>query len=99
MNDEFVVNGLLLPPLLRKLLYEGKWKHPGHQVIADVIPSLRNEIDRVIFLRSVDDMRLESTGHLADYPDASELFHDVRGSKCSTPVELPWLDIEQAILI
>jgi hypothetical protein len=99
MNDEFVVNGLLLPPLLRKLLLEGKWKHPGHDIIAEVIPSLRNEIDRVIFLQSVDQMRFESTGLLADYPDMLEFIHQVRGSKYSTPVELPWLDVEKAILI
>ncbi|GAA3809791.1 hypothetical protein ACFS5L_44390 [Streptomyces phyllanthi] len=35
----------------------------------------------------------------ADDPRSSELFREVRGSSHRAPVELPWLDVEQAVLI
>jgi hypothetical protein len=97
MNENFVVNGLILPPLLRELIQAGKWKHPGHDVIGKVIPYLR--IDRVDFLETVEHMRFESTGFLADEPLSSNLFHEVRGSKSLISVDLPWLDVEKTILI
>jgi hypothetical protein len=60
MNDEFVVNGLPLPPLLIEFLKQDKWQNPGDKVIRKVIPFLLGSVD---FLR-VERMRLESSGLL-----------------------------------
>lgn len=95
MDDEFVVNGLPLPPLLVALLKQDKWQHPGNDVLRKVIPFLYHP---VIFLK-VETMRFESSGVLADDVFSSELFHEARGSKSDIPVELPWLDVEKAIMI
>jgi hypothetical protein len=40
-----------------------------------------------------------SPGFIADRQDAAEIFHLVRGSKKLNSIELPWLDIDQAIFI
>src|SRR5579859_899777 len=95
MDNGFVVNGLSLPKLLIDLLQNGKWQHPGEEVIRSVIPFLHDPV----IIRSLDGMRFDSSGHLADNPDDSALFHEVRGSKHQGVVELPWLDVEQAVLI
>ncbi len=96
MSEEFVVNGLPLPSLLIGLMQSGKWKHPGDEVMLKVIPFL---LDRVVFLESVRGMQSESSGKLADIDRESRLFHMVRGSKQTTPVKLPWLDVDKAVVI
>lgn len=96
MDDEFVVNGLALPALLVVLLQGRRWQHPGDEKLGEVIPFLH---DRVIFLQTVKSIRMESSGHLADSPRSSQLFHLVRGSKSTVPVELPWLDADRALFI
>jgi hypothetical protein len=98
MDNKFEVNGLPLPAALVALLEQGKWRHPGHQMMRAVIPFLH---DPVIFLQSIDAMSRESRGSVsfADDSDASEFFHEVRGSDYSERVELPWLDVEKMIFI
>jgi hypothetical protein len=97
MGDEYIVNGLMLPPLLIRLLEQGKWKHPGHEVVKQVVPSLKGE--PVIFLEKVQAMRWESPHQLADEPFNAKIFMAARGSTSAVPIELPWLDVEKAVTI
>src|SRR5688500_18133722 len=78
MNDEFMVNGLPLPPLLVELMKQDGWQHPGVKLISKVIPSL---LVPIIFLK-VMNMQFESEGFakFADGEFSSELFHANRGS-------------------
>jgi hypothetical protein len=94
-EDRTEVNGLPLPPLLASLMAQGRWRHPGDHVIGALIPFLHGPVD---FL-SIEGMRRESTGGLADIPRAAAAFHMARGSRSAAPVELPWLDVEQAVVI
>jgi hypothetical protein len=95
MNDEFVVNGLPLPPLLVELMKHGKWQHPSDKVLREIIPFLLDPVD---FLK-VEYMCLESSGFLADDEFSSKWNHEVRGSQSTEPVELPWLDVDKAVTI
>jgi hypothetical protein len=92
--SELVENNLPLPPLLVSLIEQGTWKHPGDAVMLRVIPFLLYPVD---FLPP---QRLKYTHMwIADNPRSSHFFHEVRGSKSAAPVQLPWLDIECAIII
>ena len=97
---DWTVNGLPMPPLLVELMRTGRWRHPGDSAIASVAPFLSG-IDAVDFLGSVEGMRRESSGHLADDPEMSRLFREVRGDdpKTGRPLGLPWRDVEKSFLI
>jgi hypothetical protein len=92
------VRGLAVPGLLVRLLADGRWRHPGDEVLREVMPWFE---DPLIFLTGVDRME-RASGSLdlfADDPQSSELFREVRGSVAGEPVQLPWLDVERAFLI
>ncbi|HLN29229.1 MAG TPA: hypothetical protein VK395_15880 [Gemmataceae bacterium] len=94
--EEYVVNGLQLPPLLVALLQQGRWQHPGDEVLRRLIPFFRESVD---FLTAVPAMRRESSGFLADEPRIAKVFHEARGSKSAEPLCLPWLDVELAVFV
>jgi hypothetical protein len=99
MNDDFIVNGLALPPLFISLLQQGKWQHPGHARLLDVIPFLREKME---FISSIEAMRfgMKGTLELIDdpiFPFLSERWHYAPGSRSVGPLELPWLDLEKAV--
>lgn len=79
------------------LIDRGLWAHPGDAVLAEVIPWFKSPLD---FLPSPESMERESGSMdmLADDP-TSAFFREARGSRATTPLELPWLDVEQAVLI
>ncbi len=89
------VNGLPLPQLLVDLLATGGWRHPGDEAVRRVIPFLSDAVD---FL-SIQQMEIESRGHLADNPSTAELFHDVRGARPFAANELPWRDVTRSVMI
>jgi hypothetical protein len=93
--DDTHVNGLPLPPLLVQLMRTGNWRNPGDDVMQAAIPFLNGPVD---FL-PLDQMTRESHGTLADFPLSSMALHELRGSQCPTPVELPWLDVDKAVFI
>jgi len=93
MNDEFVVNGLPLPPLLIELLKQDKWQHPGDEVMRNVIPFLLDPVDLLKF----ESMRHQSTRFAEVVVRWS--FHAISGAKSTVPVELPWLDVDKVVLI
>jgi len=94
--SRLAVNGLLMPELLVALIRDGHWSHPGDARLREVIPFL---VDPVDFLRTPEAMAFESSGHLADDPRLSDVFHMVRGSRVVDPVELPWLDADRAFFV
>lgn len=91
------VRGLALPTRLRALIDRGLWRHPGDALLAKVIPWFAAPLD---FLSSADSMARESGSmdRLADDP-LSAFFRLALGSRTPDPLELPWLDVEQAVLI
>lgn len=94
-QETVIVNGLPLPPCITSLMDNGKWVHPGDDVIKMVVPFLNDPVD---FL-SVDSMESESSGHLADDPDSSSLFHEMRGSDSISVPDLPWRDVSSSFFI
>ena len=88
---------LVLPNLMVDLLAAGRWKHPGDEPIREVMPWFENPL---IFLANADQMRHESRSLdlFADDKRLSELFRVRRGTAAS-PVDLPCLDAELAILV
>jgi hypothetical protein len=95
MDDRSMVNGFPLPPLLVSMMATGHWRHPGDEVLRAIIPFLHEPVD---FL-TIDSMRWESRGSLADNPHDAAIFHEARGTRSAAPVELPWLDVDKAIFI
>lgn len=85
-----------IPSLLISLLEAGLWKHPGEDVLHNVVPWITDPLD---FLTSIDQIERESSGHLADYPDSSKRARELRGSLQAPSVELPWRDVDRSILI
>jgi hypothetical protein len=97
MSDEFVVNGLPLPPLLISLIQEGRWKHPGDEKMREAIVFLH---DPVVFVSLEEILSQRDTAlWMADDPRMSALFYTVRGSRDKASAELPWLDAEKCIFI
>jgi hypothetical protein len=97
MSDEFIINGLPLPPLLISLIQQGKWKHPGEDVLYTVIPFLKDRMD----FMTPEQRRFETEGQLeiVDLPIQVPHMRQARGSKASKPLELPWLDVEKMIFL
>ncbi|MCU7824436.1 hypothetical protein [Kitasatospora sp. DSM 101779] len=91
------VRGLPLPHLLLDLIADGRWRHPGDEALAAALPWFADPVELlpdVAAVRrqsaSLDDLSGEELG---------PLFRQARGSAADRPVELPWLDAEQAVLI
>jgi hypothetical protein len=96
VESRIEVNGLPLPALLLALLREDRWRHPGEAPLRRIIPFLVAPID---FLTSPEEMAFESSGHLADNPQLSTKFHEVRGRQAGEPVELPWRDVDRSLFV
>jgi hypothetical protein len=94
---KYEVRGLPLPPLLIALLEQKRWRHPGDELLQSLIPYLREPVD---FLLSLEKIDFESDKlSWCDDHKLSQLFHITCGSRFSTPIHLPWLDIEKAFFI
>ena len=98
MGGDVSVNGLVLPGQLVELMNTGGWQHPGDQALRDLMPWFE---DPLLFLTSINWMRREtpSLSQFADDPPSAQLFRVTRGSTAESPVDLPWLDVERAVLI
>jgi hypothetical protein len=92
------VRGLPLPTLLMEFLVSGRWLHPGDAGLREVMPWFEDPLD---FLTDVHQMSRESRSLdlFADDEALSGLFRAIRGSVSTGPVELPWLDVDLAVLI
>ncbi|MEU8777163.1 hypothetical protein [Streptomyces sp. NPDC048606] len=93
------VRGLPLPVPLMSLIDRGLWRHPGDAAMAQVVPWFE---DPLAFVRDPEQMTFASRSMdlIADDPHPhSAYFRQARGSASAVPLELPWLDVEQAVLI
>jgi hypothetical protein len=81
-----------------ELLASGRWLHPGDEELREVMPWFEDPLD---FLTGVHQMSRESQSldQLTGDEASSRLFRAIRGSVAAGPVELPWLDVELAVLI
>ncbi|XVU20990.1 hypothetical protein ACQPZJ_27390 [Actinoplanes sp. CA-054009] len=80
-----------------RLIETRHWKHPGEHRLARVIPWF---MDPVEFLADARDMERQSRSldQLADDQETARIFHLARLRRRG-PVDLPWLDVDNAILI
>jgi hypothetical protein len=97
-EQDWTVRGLALPSALITLMALGAWRDPDETALRDLLPWFD---DPLVFLDSIGWMRRENEGldHIVDDERSSAVFRMVRGSREPGLVELPWLDIDQAILI
>jgi hypothetical protein len=98
INEDWTVRGLRLPDALVSLLRAGLWRDPSEAALREVMPWFE---DPLSFLPNVEQIRRESRSLdlFADDERLSEIFRERRGSTAQHPVELPWLDPEQAVLV
>ncbi|MFJ3705353.1 MULTISPECIES: hypothetical protein [Streptomyces] len=91
------VRGLALPDLLTSLIDRDLWSHPGDVVLAKAIPWFKDPLG---FVSNPEQMAYasQSMDMFADDPH-SAFFRQARGSRGVAPLELPWLDVERAVLI
>ncbi|OPC78905.1 hypothetical protein B4N89_32820 [Embleya scabrispora] len=82
---------------MTSLIERGLWRHPGDAVLAEVIPWFESPL---VFVSGPEQMEFESQSMdmFADDPHRA-FFREARGSTSTGPLELPWLDVEQAVLI
>jgi hypothetical protein len=91
------VNGLPLPPLLLELLDQDRWRHPGETVLRTAIPWIEDPLD---FLLPPYELAFESLwATLFDHGDHATWMHLARSSRSQVSIQLPWLDVEQAVVI
>lgn len=57
--------------------------------------------DPLMFMADLHDMRFQNNAldHIADDRSISDLFRMARSSRSIHPIGLPWLDVDQAVLI
>ena len=92
------INSLPLPNQLVQLIENGKWKHPGDEVLRTLIPDFYAPIfDPVDFLTSFEAIKRNSK-----IPLGGEMMMDTYkeglGSKSNVP-DLPWVDAELRLFI
>lgn len=92
------IRGLGVPAPLARLIETGRWKHPGETALARVAPWFGDPLD---FLTDTHDMERQSRAldRLVDDEASARLFHLARSHGAADPVDLPWLDVEHAIII
>jgi hypothetical protein len=97
-EHDWSVRGLRLPARLVSLLRSGRWRDPEKSALYSLLPWFE---DPLVFLTSVEGMRREnrSLDLMADDEPSSRLFRVLRGGRERQSVDLPWLDVEQAVLI
>ena len=92
------VRGLVVPPLLRDLIRDGRWRHPGEAALDRAMPWFK---DPLHFLDSVQAMERESNSldFLTEDETSARLFRQARGTGQVSRVDLPWLDVDKAFLV
>jgi hypothetical protein len=94
MTHDWHINGLRLPDPLVRLLQSGGWRHPGDDVLRQMIPWLHDPLD---FLTTYED--LDRDNRLIAAQTGTYDFFQIAHGDLEQPVEMPWLDIDQAVFI
>jgi len=92
-----IPSGLVLPRLLRCLLKNGEWIHPGDDIIAKMLPVLKGE--DLDFCKTFESIDFNSGELMSPNEDENFDFHEYRGSRLDKPRDLPWIDVEKSIFI
>ena len=90
MADDFIVNGLPLPPLLISLIQQGKWRYPGAALMNEVMPKAVGRVDLPIEFYSLKTIRSETASHLRYFKDDDEVVHLFR--ETAATLGIPWMD-------
>lgn len=90
------IRGMRFPTLFRALWLSGHWTQPQENLINSTIPWLQGPLE---FIESMSWMANENRGVLADIPRAAKTFQEYRGFNSESKPDLPWLDVDQALLI
>jgi hypothetical protein len=92
------VRGLTLPAELISLLETGSWLHPGSRALRDLMPWFA---DPLMFMTDLGDMRFQNKAldAIAENNAISDLFRMTRTSRSGRDLDLPWLDVDQAVLV
>ena len=93
-----LVNGLPIPKLLLGMIQDHRWRHPGDEILRELIPEMYTPVcDPVNFLSTVESIERESA--IPTYSDTFyELYKEGRGSNKAVP-DLPWMDVEKRLFI
>jgi len=86
---------LPLPPLLVEMIDNGRWVHPGDEVMLAKIPFIHDQLD---FIGSKDRMLLVSDPVMDPDEAEDEYYSEYMGSQSSVR-DLPWIDVEQTLFI
>ena len=91
-----MVNGLVLPTLMKRLLQLGKWVHPGDDVLHELMPWGSDAFD----LLDMDGMKRESQFGLAKRGGVDLFFREASERLLTQRVPpLPWLNTDMAVMI
>ncbi|MFC6880726.1 MULTISPECIES: hypothetical protein [Actinomadura] len=87
-----------MPALLVEMLGDGRWRHPSEQALDRVVP-WRDE--PVQLFMTIDQMERETAGLSRETEDGelARMFWVARRGAQPEPVELPWLDLDRALLV
>jgi hypothetical protein len=86
---------LPLPGLLLTMLEDGRWKHPGDEVMVVKVPFIG---DPLLFLSSIESMLFNSGPLMARNAAEDSRFSEYLGSQVSFR-DLPWIDVEKTVFI
>ena len=90
------VNQLPVPPALISLIEVGNWKHPGDDVIKNVIP-FRSEF---VGFMTIDEMERNASGlGWGDTEKGALCFKERRGTDTVAVPDLPWRDMNKSFFI
>jgi hypothetical protein len=95
-KDKIVeIRGMKYPRIFKELWVAGKWEQPDEKLLEAAIPWIQGPIE---FIEEMQWMVSENSTTMADHADLSNMFFEYRGSKSKDKPDLPWLDIDQAII-
>lgn len=84
---------LSVPKLLRELLEQGRWLHPGDDVLKGAFPSLTDPLE---FCAAIDGRPIST---YLGWPSASSEWTVFRMYADRNPRPLPWLDAHLAVFL
>ncbi|XZE55820.1 hypothetical protein SH139x_001847 [Planctomycetaceae bacterium SH139] len=91
------INGLPIPRLLIELVAQGRWRHPGDDVLRRVVPGLYEPTHDPVAFLALDRMERDSCTDVYDR-QLMDTYKERAGSVDEVP-DLPWIDIEKRVFI